>query len=203
MSKSTSKGSNKAQKSSSTGKKKSRPVEAAEKKSKAVAVAAVDNAPVIGEPSAPVEAMSRSAVAAVSASPASDPKPARQRRTTSATYVALEKLLAIVEESGLKADEKKAWLRIDGPNGSRVYVPRRKHVGRIDIAGMSAPEGTSVKLGDKSFGAVKEQLDMEAPEERVLENFRAVLKHMASLPAEEPKPRRKAKIVVEGVEVQA
>lgn len=203
MSKSTSRGSSKGQKSSSSGtsKKKSRPVEVAEKKSKAVAVAAVDSAPLIGEPSAPVEAASMSAAAEVSQSPVLDPKPVRHRRTTTATYVPLEKLLAIVEESGLKADEKKAWLRIDGPNGSRVYLPKRKHIGRIDIAGFNGPTGTVVKLGDRSFGAVTEQLDMEAPEDRVLENFRVVLKHMASLPPEEAKTKRKAtvpKIVVAG-----
>lgn len=147
------------------------------KSAKAVKVA-VDKTPIVEEPPAPVEALS-------STSPALEPKAVRRRRSTNSTVIALEKLLAIVEELGLKTDEKKAWLRIDGPNGSRVYLPRRKHVGRVDIAKMSAPEGTSIKLGDRSFGAVAEQLDMEAPEDRVLENFRAVLKHMTSLPREE------------------
>ncbi len=105
--------------------------------------------------------------------------------------MALEKILAIVDGSGLKTEEKKAWLRINGPNCARVYVPRRKHVGRVDIAGMEAPSGTSVKLGDRSFGSVTEQLDMSAPEDRVLENFKAVLDHMASLPSVEIKTKKK------------
>lgn len=131
--------------------------------------------------------------------------PVRRRRSNGGeiTFVAAEKLLAIVEEVGLKIEEKKAWLKVAGPSGARVYLPRRKVVGRVDIADFEAPSGTSVKLGERSFGAVKEQLDMAGPEERVLENFRSVLRHLASLPAKEPKPRRKARIVVEGVELQA
>lgn len=200
MSKTTSKSSKKIQKSGgSTNMKKLKPAVVAERKSKAVAVEVetVDIAPAFGEPSAPVEMASTSAASEVSVALALEPKPVRRKRSPNVTFIALEKLVAIVEESGLKADEKKAWLRIDGPNGSRVYLPRRKHVGRVDIAKMSAPEGTSVKLGDRSFGAVAEQLDMEAPEDRVLENFRAVLKHMAALPKEEAtvKKARMPKIV--------
>jgi hypothetical protein len=143
-----------------------------------------EDIPVLGEDSPIVDAIPEAE--SISVEDSSAPRMgARGKRRTDATYVALEKLLEIVEEVGLTAEEKKAWLRINGPSGSRVYVPRRKHVGRVDIAGMEAPEGTSVKLGEKSFGAVKEQLDMDAPEEVVLRNFRSVLKHMASLPSDE------------------
>ncbi len=103
------------------------------------------------------------------------------------TYIAFEKLRAIVKELGFKTEEKKGWLRINGPERRRIYLPKRNQVGRIDIAGFAAPSGTSRKLGEKSFGAVKEQLDMRAPEEKVLDRFRAVLGQMAAAPPPEKK----------------
>lgn len=106
------------------------------------------------------------------------------------TYVAFEKLLTIVTESGLPTTEKKSCLRVDGPNGSKVYLPKRKRVGRVLIGNFSAPEGTSNKLGDRSFGSISEDLDMTPAEEKVLENFRAVLKHMASLSSSEEQPTK-------------
>ncbi len=102
------------------------------------------------------------------------------------TYVAIDKMLEIIHQSGLETEEKKAWIKVVGPGGARVYVPKQKNVGRVDIAGWSAPEGTSVKLGDRAFGAVQERLDMSLPEEQVLENFRLVLKCLAALPIEKP-----------------
>jgi len=103
-----------------------------------------------------------------------------------------EKFLAIVEEVGLTVEEKKAWLKVAGPSGARIYLPKRKVIGRVDIADFEAPPGTSVKLGSKSFGAVKEQLDLTVPEEQALENFRIVLRHLASLPPAEPKAKNEA-----------
>jgi hypothetical protein len=97
--------------------------------------------------------------------------------------IAFEKVVEVVKQSGLKILEQKAWLRINGPGETRVYVPRRPNVSRIDIAGFAAPTGTSIKLGDNSFGAVKEQLDMKGPEQTILENLKKVLKHMSSLSA--------------------
>jgi len=118
------------------------------------------------------------------AEPVVEPEATRRtRRKPGVTYVPVESLLVVVEEVGLRIEEKKAWLRIDGPSGARVYLPRRKEIGRVDIAGMEAPGGTSVKLGERSFGSVREQLDMRLSEDDVLQNFRSVLIHMASLPA--------------------
>lgn len=102
--------------------------------------------------------------------------------TKDTVSVAFEKVVEVVKQSGLKIQEQKAWLRINGPGESRIYVPKRPNVTRIDIAGFSAPTGTSIKLGERSFGSVKEQLDMKGPEPTILENLKKVLKHMASLP---------------------
>lgn len=105
-------------------------------------------------------------------------------KDSASVAIAFEKVVEVVKQSGLKIQEQKAWLRINGPGESRVYVPRRPNVSRIDIAGFSAPNGTSVKLGEKSFGAVKEQLDMKGSEQTILENLKKVLKHMNALPAQ-------------------
>jgi hypothetical protein len=127
--------------------------------------------------------------------PAKDPKKPRRRTVMGheVTYVPQEKLLAVVEQMGLSVEEKKVWLKIAGPSGARVYLPKRKDVARVDIADMTAPEGTSIKLGGRSFGAVKEQLDMQGTEEQILERFRAVLSHMQSLPPAQPKAKRDVK----------
>ncbi|MBI3184154.1 MAG: hypothetical protein HYZ28_18630 [Myxococcales bacterium] len=144
------------------------------------------------------------AEAAGPSAPDQGPKPARkrmQRDGREVTCVALEKLLAIVAEAGLKVDEKKAWLKVAGPSGARVYLPRREVVGQVNVAGFEAPAGTSVQLGARSFGSVKERLDMEGSEERVLERFRAILQHMKSLPREEAVAERKQEpriVVAEG-----
>ena len=110
------------------------------------------------------------------------------------TPVAFEKYVAIANELGVPTEQKASWLKLSGPKGQyRVYVAVQKFVRRIDIAGFEVQFG-AVKPHCGEFGSVKQQLDLDLPEEDILTNFRALLTHMMSLaPVEKPKKEAKSK----------
>lgn len=110
------------------------------------------------------------------------------------TYIAHEQFVALIAASGLPCVEKAGWLKVCGATGRRLYVPKTKRVGRVDLVGF--PDGEGVRaLGGESFGSVTHQLDMSRTEAEILATFGALLDALHVMPAAEPKaraPRAKA-----------
>ena len=106
------------------------------------------------------------------------------------TYIAAAQFETLIAESGLTTSEKSGWIRVDGQNGHRLYVPKTKKVGRIDCVGLDI-EGLTA-LGGESFGAVTHQVDFNRPEEFILAVFSLALDALKSLPAVEKAPKAKA-----------
>lgn len=101
------------------------------------------------------------------------------------TYISSSKLLDVVAQAGLKANDQAGFIKVPAAKGRQVYIAKTKQVGRVDISGfLFAGEGVK-DLGAISFGAVKQQLDFTRTEEEILKTFAEVLEHMKTLaPAE-------------------
>jgi len=105
-------------------------------------------------------------------------------------YVSQERVLEAAAQLQIPVDNHLASFYLVGKfgtKGPRVYVPKTKTVGRIDLNGFEVREAMPDKvryLGGESFGGVKEQLLMDSSlsEEQILGNFLEILAHMASLP---------------------
>jgi len=104
------------------------------------------------------------------------------------TYISSATVLAVLEASGLPIVEKAGWLKVCGASGRRLYVPKTKSVGRIDLVGLSDGPGRRA-LGGESFGSVTHQLDFSAPEADILSALDAALLDLATLEAAAPKVR--------------
>jgi hypothetical protein len=108
------------------------------------------------------------------------------------TYIAPEKLRAIVSKKGLTSRDQAGFVRIEGPGGHRVYFARGLRVGRADFSGFEMPAGTPgiIDLLGESFGGVRQRIDFTRPEADVLATFAAVLDHMKTLPKLKKAPRK-------------
>lgn len=104
------------------------------------------------------------------------------------TYIPFSTLFAAVEASGLTVVEKAGWLKVCGASGRRLYVPKTKNVGRVDLVGLSDGDGRRA-LGGESFGSVTHQLDFSLPEAAILAALDAALLDLATLEAAAPKVR--------------
>jgi hypothetical protein len=118
------------------------------------------------------------------------------------TYVAREKLMAIVAELGIPTEEKKGWTKVRCTPGSdkvnrRVYVPLNKDVRRIDLAGCDSRVPGAIPHESGRFGSVTQMVDPTLPEEAFLAAFRAILEEavLAGDRAAEPKKAEKGKAV--------
>ena len=106
------------------------------------------------------------------------------------TYVAPEKVAAIVSASGLRTQDLKGWTRVCGAEGRAVYVPKlKKAVGRVDVSGftMEGPGFVAPHCG--KFGSVEQQLDFSLPEGEILANLARLLDVLRELPAREKAKR--------------
>jgi len=106
------------------------------------------------------------------------------------TYVSAEQLSALVAASGLPVVEKSGWLLIGAhaTKGPRLYVPKTKKVGRVDLVGLDGTPGTNA-LGGESFGAVTSQLNFNATEDEIKTAFVACLQGLISSQPFAPKER--------------
>lgn len=107
------------------------------------------------------------------------------------TYIAFDAVMSLVAASGCPTTEKAAWVRVNGAKGRRLYVPKCKNVGRIDLANLNIEHEGVRDLGGESFGSVTQQLDFGRPEADVLSALAHCLEMLAELPALEPKPRKR------------
>jgi hypothetical protein len=102
------------------------------------------------------------------------------------TYIAQEKFVAIATAQGLKLTEQAGFIRVEleGKPEHRLYVPRTKQVGRIDLAGFTprARKGFRILGEGERFGAVHAQLDFSQTEGVILDAFTAACLACASLP---------------------
>lgn len=103
---------------------------------------------------------------------------------TNTTYISAALIAQIVEQSNLPTVDKKGWLLVGNfdTNGPRVYIPKTKKVGRIDLSGFELDSDAVNKLGGASFGAVHQQLRFDLPEAVVLSNLQQVLEELKALP---------------------
>lgn len=111
------------------------------------------------------------------------------------TYIDAAKFQEIIGASGLPIEEKKGWVRVCGPKGRSVYVPKTKTVGRVDISWgqHSATQGVLNFDESERFGSVHCGLDMSLSEQTVLGAFEAVLAEMAALPPRDTTRRMRSK----------
>lgn len=104
------------------------------------------------------------------------------------TYVSRDTLMAAIAASGIPTQEKAGWTLVGqhGTKGPRIYVPKTKGVGRIDVCGLGDRDGLRA-LGGESFGAVTHQVDMSRPEPEILATLDDVL---TALAVAEPTPAK-------------
>lgn len=100
------------------------------------------------------------------------------------TYIEAGKLETLIAQSGLEVKDKKGWTRVDGAAGRRLYVPKTKRVGRVDLVGLSG-QGTRQLGDDERHGSVTHQLDMTRDEAAILATFERLLGELATAPAVE------------------
>lgn len=116
-------------------------------------------------------------------------KPARKEKT----LIDAAKVEALcLARPTLKMVEKKGFVRFEAAEGIRVYVPKTKTVGRLDLSGFEmGPDVAGIfRLGGLSFGAVKQQVLFDRTEEEILATIAGVLDHMLTLPAREKKAKK-------------
>lgn len=120
------------------------------------------------------------------------------------TYVANDKIMQVVRESGAQIEEKKGWTKVSFSPAHRVYVPHTKNVGRIDVSGFEVTDALIVvSLKGESFGNVKQQLNMTLPEEQILANLKIVLESMKALPPAAKPPRKQPERKSEAKPIEA
>jgi hypothetical protein len=112
------------------------------------------------------------------------------------TYIDRAKFEALIEASGLHTSDKAGWTRVEGQKGNRIYVPKTKRVGRVDVAFAHGGASGVRELGGESFGAVTAQLDMSLSEDAIMENFAALLDGLRDAAA--PAPRKRAARAAQG-----
>jgi hypothetical protein len=102
------------------------------------------------------------------------------------TYIAQNKFVAIAEKHGLKLTEQAGFIRVEleGKLDHRLYIPKTKTVGRIDLAGFTpkARKGFKILGEGERFGAVHAQLDFSQTEGVILDAFSAACQACVSLP---------------------
>ena len=97
------------------------------------------------------------------------------------TYISSLAILSLVEASGCTVAEKAGWYKVMGAKGRRLYVPKTKSVGRIDLVGI--PDGEGIRaLGGDSFGSVTHQVDFSRTEPEILSTVAHCLEQLAQLP---------------------
>lgn len=100
----------------------------------------------------------------------------------SVTYIDAAKFESLIAASGLTFTLKAGWVKVQGPAGRAVYVPRTKTVGRVDISvGEVLPLEGVMDLGELKFGSVHCGLDMARTEDEILAAFAAVLEHLKTM----------------------
>jgi hypothetical protein len=105
-------------------------------------------------------------------------------------YIPFETFQEIIIKSGLPFEELAGFVKVSGQKGRKIYIPRTQRVGRVDISGFEYPGRGVVALDDDDrWGSVTQQLDFSGDQEETLENFVAVLEHMAKLPPVESRTR--------------
>jgi hypothetical protein len=109
------------------------------------------------------------------------------------TYITADKIEALIAESDLRVTELRNWLKVHGEAGRRLYVPKTRRVGTIELAnfeGLTHPGIVDLGEGDQ-HGSVNQAVDFTLPEDQVLDAVRAALEHLATMPAMEPKARKR------------
>jgi hypothetical protein len=101
-----------------------------------------------------------------------------------------------IRDSGLKFEELASWVKVKGPDGRRVYVPRTQTVSRVMVAGFRWAEGSrrgAVEDLDEPAGSVEQVLVFDDLDpQQIVQNFRDLVEHMRGLPPLERPARRRA-----------
>lgn len=77
--------------------------------------------------------------------------------------------------SNVKLEDKKNWLKLEAPNGARVYIAKQKQVRQIDLSGFGKGMYGTIPL-QKPNGAVEAHLDLS--HERALFHLQQILELM-------------------------
>jgi hypothetical protein len=110
------------------------------------------------------------------------------------TYVESAKFENIVKALDLDIVIKAAWVKVAGPKGRFVILPKTASVGRCDLSGFTVEMDGVKAHSSGTFGSVEQELEFEGrTEEQVLETFRAVCEHMTTLAPRELVRRRRGK----------
>ena len=97
-------------------------------------------------------------------------------------YIFLEDKSPVPEGyTGRAALIQKGFIKVPGAKGRAIYVAKTQEVGRIDVSGFESETPGLVNLGDDSFGAVKQQVNMGLPEDEILLNLELLIDHMFTL----------------------
>lgn len=112
---------------------------------------------------------------------------------TEKTYVESAKFENIVKALGLDVVVKAAWVKVAGPKGRFVILPKTASVGRVDLSGFTVETAGVKPHSSGTFGSVEQELEFEGrTEDEILETFRAVCEHMTTLAPRELVRRRRS-----------
>ena len=98
--------------------------------------------------------------------------------------VSLDKCLAHLEGlEGLKfkVTPKANWVKVEGPNGHRIYIAKTPEVRDIHLSGFGEGMDGTLPLS-KPNGSVQAQLDLSLGEDMVLSLIGDLVKHIQELP---------------------
>jgi hypothetical protein len=107
--------------------------------------------------------------------------------------IEIEKLLGIVTESGLKAEEQAAFHKVARPDGAKaIYIAKTQKVTRVDLSGFTLEHAaikqiTADEAKELKIGRVRGQLDFTKDETVVLSAFRAALRAVKGRPSRSKK----------------
>lgn len=94
----------------------------------------------------------------------------------------------VQKHPSLKITPQSAFMRIESPNGLRVYASKSALVSRVDLSGFTYPSGPGIvdlPEDKRPTGKVLQQVDFSLSEEVILETIDAVLEFMINQPTKE------------------
>lgn len=111
------------------------------------------------------------------------------------TRIDASKIQALIQKyPDLKITPQSSFMKVESPNGYRLYPSKSSWVTRCDISGFVYPSGPGIvdlPPEKRPTGKVQQQIDFTCEESVILETLEAVLEFMVSLPKREAKKGEK------------
>lgn len=120
---------------------------------------------------------------------------------TNRPSVKLETLIRTLEEcidEGMKltVEVKKAWVKVTGPQGQKVYISKTPDVRQVDLSGFAEkelPDDVPAVPATRYNGAVVAQLDLSVGDEKTAESLKKLAGLMQDMSPAQTRRGRQAR----------